>query len=321
MTILLAAGYYSFLLVTAVVQVFLAYNLQKKYPVKYLSDFFYYLITVFTYWFVIFVLGDLFLLIVGSDFDVQASTIRWIFIFFSFPFIIMALYFFLLFFCSLRDKFYSFWKVLPIFIPLVILIILMGIYTIRPLDQINHSRSADMYSLIRIYAGAFRFVILTWAFFSAAKIKDRDRKELTRVLSVYYFVIFVLYVLFRRPIPFTDHDLHFYFIPFIYLIINLPPLLILKNKSRKLNGAFPLDMAGSLDFAGLYEKYNLTKREQEIFHLLLEGKSNSEIRKQLYISIKTVKNHIYHLYKKMGVNSRTKLLVLVQNLMGDEKNQ
>jgi DNA-binding CsgD family transcriptional regulator len=134
-------------------------------------------------------------------------------------------------------------------------------------------------------------------------------------------VIYFFYILFRRTIPFTDHGLQFYVIPFIYLIINLPPLIVLRINSRNLPVPFPLEKPGSLDFSKLYEKYNLTKREQEIFHLLLEGKSNIEIRKQLFISIKTVKNHIYHLFKKLGVNSRTKLIVLVQNMLASDQKK
>jgi len=61
----------------------------------------------------------------------------------------------------------------------------------------------------------------------------------------------------------------------------------------------------------LVGEYNISKREREIMELILEGKSNKEIEGQLFISFNTVKNHIYNLYQKLGVNSRSQLMHLV----------
>ncbi|MCP4153572.1 MAG: hypothetical protein GY757_37940 [bacterium] len=61
----------------------------------------------------------------------------------------------------------------------------------------------------------------------------------------------------------------------------------------------------------IFSKYNISKREQEIFYLILKGKSNKNIEDELFISIKTVKNHIYNIYKKLGVQSRIELINLV----------
>lgn len=60
-----------------------------------------------------------------------------------------------------------------------------------------------------------------------------------------------------------------------------------------------------------FERYSLTNREAEILKLLSKGLSNSEICEQLLISLSTVKKHIYNLYKKTGVSSRTQLINLV----------
>ncbi len=49
----------------------------------------------------------------------------------------------------------------------------------------------------------------------------------------------------------------------------------------------------------------LTSRELEVIKYLAEGKSNKDISDSLYISEKTVKNHISNIFKKLGVNDRT----------------
>ncbi|MFC1493147.1 response regulator transcription factor [candidate division KSB1 bacterium] len=58
-------------------------------------------------------------------------------------------------------------------------------------------------------------------------------------------------------------------------------------------------------------KYNITQRESEIIELIIQGKSNKEINDILFLSINTVRNHIYNAYQKLGVKSRTQLINLV----------
>ncbi len=52
---------------------------------------------------------------------------------------------------------------------------------------------------------------------------------------------------------------------------------------------------------------NVSGREKEILSHLLGGKSNREISRELAISEKTVKNHLWKLYRKLGVKNRTQL--------------
>lgn len=60
----------------------------------------------------------------------------------------------------------------------------------------------------------------------------------------------------------------------------------------------------------------ISKREREVMQLILEGKSNKQIQEQLFISHHTVKNHIYNLYQKMGIKSRSQLMSLVMKRNG-----
>ncbi|MFC1530093.1 response regulator transcription factor [Gemmatimonadota bacterium] len=60
--------------------------------------------------------------------------------------------------------------------------------------------------------------------------------------------------------------------------------------------------------ARLAVRYDITRREQEIMALIVEGKSNKEIADQLCISFSTVKNHIYNLFRRLEVTSRVQLM-------------
>jgi two-component system response regulator DegU len=53
----------------------------------------------------------------------------------------------------------------------------------------------------------------------------------------------------------------------------------------------------------------LTKRECQILQLLADGKSNRLVAETLYISEKTVKNHVSNILQKMNVNDRTQAVV------------
>lgn len=48
----------------------------------------------------------------------------------------------------------------------------------------------------------------------------------------------------------------------------------------------------------------LTRREREVLELLADGASNRDIAGRLYISEKTVKNHVTHILQKLGLGDR-----------------
>lgn len=51
----------------------------------------------------------------------------------------------------------------------------------------------------------------------------------------------------------------------------------------------------------------LSKRETEIARLASEGHSNQELADRLYLSLRTVENHLGRIYRKLGIASRTDL--------------
>ena len=53
----------------------------------------------------------------------------------------------------------------------------------------------------------------------------------------------------------------------------------------------------------------LTKREHEVFRLLIMNKSTKDIAKELHISEKTIRNHISNVMQKLGVKGRTQAVI------------
>ena len=57
----------------------------------------------------------------------------------------------------------------------------------------------------------------------------------------------------------------------------------------------------------------LTSREMEVLTMVLQGASNKEIADRNSISERTVKTHLYRVYRKLNVKSRTKAIALLSH--------
>jgi DNA-binding CsgD family transcriptional regulator len=64
------------------------------------------------------------------------------------------------------------------------------------------------------------------------------------------------------------------------------------------------------------ESLGLTRREAEILVWISRGKTNNEIAGALYISPRTVKKHLEHVYHKLGVESRTEAVSRALEIFG-----
>jgi DNA-binding NarL/FixJ family response regulator len=57
------------------------------------------------------------------------------------------------------------------------------------------------------------------------------------------------------------------------------------------------------------EERVITKREEEVLQLIADGCSTPEVAEQLYISQKTVKNHLASIYQKLDARDRTQAVL------------
>ncbi len=65
---------------------------------------------------------------------------------------------------------------------------------------------------------------------------------------------------------------------------------------------------------------DLSQREIEVLNLVARGMSNRLIARNLFISEKTVKNHLYSIFRKIGVTDRTKAALFAVKSLGAHKN-
>ena len=58
----------------------------------------------------------------------------------------------------------------------------------------------------------------------------------------------------------------------------------------------------------------LTKQEHRVLMLVARGWRNAKIAAELFISVRTVETHLRHIFNKLGVSSRTQvILYLMRN--------
>jgi len=82
-------------------------------------------------------------------------------------------------------------------------------------------------------------------------------------------------------------------------------LIMSQSKEKRLNKFF--------------SEYKITNREWEIINLIQLGKTNREIAEKLYISIKTVKNILWNIFKKTKVKNRAQLILMVRKFLNEDE--
>lgn len=65
----------------------------------------------------------------------------------------------------------------------------------------------------------------------------------------------------------------------------------------------------ALDGDAVLRDHGLTARERDVARLVAAGATNAEIARALFVSVPTVKTHVSHVLGKLGVRSRTEIVV------------
>jgi DNA-binding NarL/FixJ family response regulator len=61
----------------------------------------------------------------------------------------------------------------------------------------------------------------------------------------------------------------------------------------------------------IFQMTLMTRREEEVVHLVADGLKNREIAQQLKVKEHSIRNYIYRIFEKLGVSSRVELILYV----------
>ena len=240
-------------------------------------------------------------------------TIDLIFGFLIFPFMLAALYFFILFIGALLRSAVSakLKRGYAVFAAAVILVLI--IVTARYLDARLVEPAARVLGVINAGILLAYVIVSGWGLAGTWAIEDPRRRRWARLVGVSYLVFFGLGLVLpwgwiRRQF------LGIWPLPMIlfYFSSNVPALLVFRRFQDGAPADGPALDPVDNDLASFFAGRGLTPREIEVVGLVLQGRSNKDIEKALFISIHTVKNHLYKIYQKLGVRSRFQVVAMVR---------
>ena len=162
-------------------------------------------------------------------------------------------------------------------------------------------------------------LLLVGSGFCLVKSRKEGHHKLLRVykavITVFMAVNYLTYFLTEsgiiRDLPANAMN----FTVFYWLVINVANITLLykrdfaKSYLHEETPGMDLDTAMEI----VKEKFELTKREVEILREIYDGKTNTQIADELFISESTVKAHIYNLFRKMDVRSRVEAVCIVRD--------
>jgi len=98
-----------------------------------------------------------------------------------------------------------------------------------------------------------------------------------------------------------------------YVLKKTPPAKLLEYIHEANSGGAPMTSSIATQvlkmFSSLHnekgEDYNLSDREKQVLHLLVNGYSYKMIASEMFIAIDTVRSHIKKIYEKLHVNSKS----------------
>jgi DNA-binding CsgD family transcriptional regulator len=155
-------------------------------------------------------------------------------------------------------------------------------------------------------------ILLVRLWHKSAGVTDALRARLGKSFAAFYLARYLIIPLFIILVPPIVRG--FFFI----LFLNAVPIVWLRIFFRAYEVRLGLAGAGrpavgAADLDTFCRTFDISKRERDILGLILAGKSNRDIERELFISYHTVKNHVYNLFHKLGVKNRFELARLVEN--------
>ena len=147
------------------------------------------------------------------------------------------------------------------------------------------------------------------------RLGERGKRKAVAVfgsLNLLFHILFTIFLL-LHILSIISNDILIIFFSTFWLTIYAMPVLYLKRFMEMYHGTLEITQGKVVSLGKIYKKYKISKREQEVILLICEGKTNKEIEDELFISLQTVKDHIYRIYQKTGVKNRVQLTNLFRH--------
>jgi len=160
---------------------------------------------------------------------------------------------------------------------------------------------------------------IIYSFYLSSTITDQINRFYSRIFIITVGIIWLSIIVFSlmRLLNLIGDDVFNLSSSFIFILFNVLPLFLLKPYLRKVYGVIdqrPATIKSYKNTEEIFLRHEITTREKDIIKLICEGYANKVIADKLCISIHTVKDHNYRIFKKLGVSNRVQLTKMFKNL-------
>jgi DNA-binding CsgD family transcriptional regulator len=145
--------------------------------------------------------------------------------------------------------------------------------------------------------------------FKISQYKADLTMKIIAVISLAAMPCFIILDFFYDEIDFIQQFIPegYYTLPGFYLFLNLMLVMEYFRNLKKDSGGYEIGQ----DFV---DRYCISRREKDVICELIKGKTYKEIGNKLFISMTTVRTHVYSIYQKTKVNNKVELIHLLQKI-------
>lgn len=302
---------------TSTGSILLAMRINTRYGYHYLNSFMYYQILLFIFG-LYGLLGTIVVRNILVEFDIPVSTVvslAELIPFLGVPVILTSWFMFLKMSFEIVGKvvsrigvfMYFGFIIVALFTYIVVIYLYRNDIVLDTDILTSYSRFGFIGLQIITFSIAF-FVLFRYGLIM--KHKHKKKMVLTfGLVSLFIVILTILLFLFIQPNSIIEK---------VYMVFffagQLPPVIVLSYFLGKYFNTVDSRQTEEMLFDKFISEYQLSKRESEIVTHICMGYTNSQISEMLFISLQTVKDHVYRIYKKTGVKNRVQLVNIVSTI-------
>lgn len=297
-------------LMVVVTACWFALGLVKSFRFHFLSLYLVYLVTINITGLLSLVVSDLAPNLLRNISPQGIETVYILFGLVGFPLIAIAFYFYLTFIAGILDEGIS--RVFRISYIILWIVLFTGLL-IR-IQFALKQKNSQVSQALSYASGAIIFVIpiaaLVYLMFRTVR---SSRTEGKKGLMTFAAVSLICFILFFAAFNFSQAGSSLWWaVPFCLFLANVSPVLVLRKILARYGRPIRLETFADPRMQQFRNQFQLSTREGEVLDLLLKGKSNKDIERELFISHHTVRNHVHNIYQKLSVSSRLQLMNLIR---------
>jgi len=296
-----------------VASILVAHQFITTYNTEFHRNYFYYLVTFFSFAFYGFwapIITQVFLVSMELEKDTVKSVVNFLPIL-GIPFLLVSWSMLVKMGFSLAGVKVGN-KALGIYLVFLVVVIatLLGIYFFVDINEWFVGNFFLLSEIIAFMGLELGYTMLFAVIFRySSKKQKRPHKKIVNRFVLLMLLALVLRVV-MLPFAFSSSWILAGLI-LMYFISSFIPLAYLKLHSHLVFEPIRAENPNEDKKEYIYRKYQISKREKEIEEQICLGKTNQQIADELFISLQTVKDHTHRIYTKIGINSRMKLVQMV----------